>query len=90
MSIRPPINGKPTNVHPEVIKMSEALAQSQENVKKVRKRVQAIRDKNTIASVARRNLQKKLDDQYEWFNSIANDEQAEFFLDEDGLSIVQS
>jgi len=89
MSIRPPINGSPTNVHPEVIKLSEALARSEENIKKVRKRIQTIRDKNTIASVSRRHMQKRLDEQYEWFSEIANDEKAEVYLDENNELVIE-
>jgi len=90
MSIRPPINGSPTSFHPEVIRLGEALARSQENAKKIRQKVQAIRDRNTVASVARRDLQKRLDEQIEWFSVIANDEESEVFIDDDGLLIVQS
>ena len=91
MSIRPPINGKPTSFHPEVIKLSEALAQSAENTKKIRQKIQAIRDKNTVVAVTRKDLQKRLDDQFAWFDSVANDDEAEVSLDENGeLIIIQS
>lgn len=90
MSIRPPINGKSTNFHPEVIKMSEAIAKSQENAKKIHAKIQAICDKNTIASVSRRDMQRKLDEHFELISDIADDELTEVFIDEDGLAIVRS
>jgi regulator of replication initiation timing len=91
MSIQPPINGKATSFHPEVIKLNEAIASSAENVKKVRQRIQAVRDKNTIASIARKKLQKKLDDQFEWFSAVAEDNGLRVFMDDNGeLVIIQS
>jgi regulator of replication initiation timing len=91
MSIRPPINGKATSFHPEVIKLNEAMASSDENVKKVRQRIQTVRDKNTVASVMRKKLQKKLDDQFEWFSAVAEDDGLRVFMDDNGeLVIIQS
>ncbi|MDD5007583.1 MAG: hypothetical protein PHC68_04160 [Syntrophorhabdaceae bacterium] len=78
-------------MHPEVIKLGEVLIRSQDSAKKIRQRVQTIRDKNTIASVERRDLQKRLDEQLEWFSAVANDEDSEVFIDDNNeLVIVQS
>lgn len=89
MSIRPPINGNPTSFHPEVIKLGEALERSRENAIMVRHRMQVIHDKNTVASVERRDLQRKLDSHLEWFSILADDEDSEVFLDDGELVIEQ-